>query len=123
MSNPHGWRPDHRSPPPQNMNDTEGWRRYVAVTLEHILVRLYYIERNHHKPDSPSPPASDAPTTKQPATWADRRELAKDIASGIKDIRTGLMWIAVIILLLGLIAKKLDLTQLQTLKSWLVTPG
>lgn len=123
MSNPPGWRPDQRSPPPQNFNDTEGWRRYVAVTLEHILVRLHYIERDRNHPQQQSPPASDAPITKPPATWADRRELAKDVASIAKDVRTGLMWIAAIILLLGLIAKKLDLTQLPTLKSWLGTLG
>ncbi len=119
MPHRQGWlRPPQAPPPPPDHN---GWGRYVAVTLEHILVRLHYIEQKQE--DKSNHPVSDAHTTNQPATWADRRELAKDIASALKDIRTGLMWIAVIILLLGLIAKKLDLTQLQTLKSWLVTPG
>lgn len=121
MPHRQGWlRPPQAPPPP---NDQNGWGRYVAVTLEHILVRLHYIERKQE--EDMNRHVSDAPTSKQPkdSTWAERRELAKDVGSAIKDIRTGLMWIAVIVLLVGLIAKKIDLTQLQTLRSWLVTPG
>lgn len=123
MSNLPGWRPGHSSPPPPP--DTNGWGRYVAVTLEHILVRLHYIEEKQRDDQHLSHRASDAPTTKPPkdSTWSDRRDLAKDIASIAKDFRTGLMWIAVIVLLVGLIAKRIDLTQLQTLKFWLATPG
>lgn len=117
MSNLPGWRPGHSSPPPPP--DTNGWGRYVAVTLEHILVRLHYIEEKQRDDQHLSHRASDAHTTKPPATWADM----KDIASALRELRTGLMWIAAIILLLGLIAKKLDLTQLPTLKHWLGTLG
>lgn len=127
MSNPPGWRPDQRSPPPQSLHDTEGWRRYVAVTLEHILVRLHYIEQNHNHDREQSRRASAAPTSSPPkereSTWAERRDFAKELGPLIKDFRTGLMWIAVILLIAGLIAKRIDLTQLQTLKPWLGTPG
>ena len=97
----------------------------MAVTLEHILVRLHYIEEKQRDDQHLSHRASDAHTTKPPkdSTWAERRELAKDVGSAIKDTKTALMWIAVIILLGGLILKKIDLTQLQTLKSWLAMPG
>lgn len=118
MPHRQGWlRPPQAPPPP---NDQNGWGRYVAVTLEHILVRLHYIERRQE--DEANRHASDAPTTKD-STWADRKDLARDIGAAIKDTKTALMWIAVIILLGGLILKKLDLTQLQTLKSWLAMPG
>ena len=123
MSNFSGWRPGHSSPPPPP--DTNGWGRYVAVTLEHILVRLHYIEEKQRDDQHLNLRASDAHTSRPPkdSTWAERRDLTRDIASIAKDVRTGLMWIAAIILLLGLIAKKLDLTQLPTLRSWLGTLG
>lgn len=117
---PHiGWRP--APPPPPPPLDANGWGRWVSASIAHMGVEIHYLRQHHDL--CATQRALDAPTSQQPATWADRRELAKDIASALKDIRTGLMWIAVIIVLLGLIAKKLDLTQLQTLKSWLVTPG
>lgn len=114
-----GWRP----PPPPPPVDTNGWGRYVAATLEHIMVRLYYIEKHHDLCSNLR--VSDAPISKpsKETTWAERRDLARDVASIAKDVRTGLMWIAVIVLLGGLIAKKIDLSQLQTLRSWLAMPG
>lgn len=116
---PFGWRPgDHVPIPPP---DTNGWGRWVTASIIHLSTTTHFLEKTQDRHSDHI--ASGAPTTKPPATWSDKRELAKDIASIAKDVRTGLMWIAAIILLLGLIAKKLDLTQLPTLKSWLGTLG
>lgn len=111
---PTGWRP---IPPPPPV-DTNGWGRYVAATLEHVLVRLHYIEK-HHDQCSLRLLASDAHTTKEPSdqdVWKERKEVAKEIGTGLK-------WLAAIVLLIGLILKRIEVSQLPMLKSWLGIGG
>lgn len=117
---PPGWRP---AQPPSHLNDTHGWRTYVVATLEHILIRLHYIEHQASRSDTPAP---DAPTISPPAKetiWRDRKELAQEVTSMAKAISTGLMWLAVIVLGVGLIMKRIDSSHLQMLKFWSGTPG
>ena len=118
MSTPPNWQ--HPQPtPPQEQN---GWGRYVAATLANIQVRLHFLERSHDELKS-SHHASDAHTTSPPSKdgWSDKKDFVKELGSVTKDLRTSLMWVAAIILLLGLIFKKIDPSQLPTLKSWLGT--
>mgnify|MGYP000258098509 CR=1 FL=1 len=116
MSYPPDWQRLPTPPPEQN-----GWGRYVAATLANLQARVWFLERSHDELKS-SHHASDAPTTSPPKDgWSDKKDFVKELGSVTKDLRTSLMWIAAIILLLGLIFKKIDPSQLPTLKSWLGT--
>lgn len=112
MSNfPRG--PGTRPPPPPT--STNGWGQYVALTLEDILSRLRHLEQRLPSISH----ASDAPTTKEPSRreiWNERKETAREVGTALK-------WLAAIVLLVGLILKKIDGSQLQMLRSWLGMPG
>ena len=76
--------------------------------------RIHIIEQKLDGNLAGAPPATNAPTTKPPSAkevWAERKEAAKEIATGIK-------WLAVIVLLIALALKKIEHSQLQTLKSF-----
>lgn len=104
----HDWRqPPSPTPPPES----NGWGRHVAGTLEHILVRLHYLERSHEELRSAVSHPSDAPNADHHSgkdTWAERRDTAKEIA-------TALRWLAGIVLVVLLASKKLQIEDLRTL--------
>lgn len=111
MSTPPQWRPPDRSPmpPPSDMN---GWGRYVAATLEHILVRLHYLEQSHEELKSHS--AADAPvapTGKEPSSkdvWTERKETAKEVSVALRWLVGGIL-----LLLLGF--KKVEISEVLKL--------
>lgn len=105
---PHGWRRSPPIPAPPPPSDTNGWGRYVAVTIEHLLTRLHYLEQmlHEHKDQHHAAPPAMPPSSKD--VWAERKETAREVG-------TALRWLTAIILLLLVGLQKLEISQLPTL--------
>lgn len=115
MATPPGWRPSPptgTSSPHTPPQDTNGWGRYVAATLEHILVRLHYLEQSHDelrsKETKTSSLAPIAAPSSQKEIWSERKETAKEVS-------TGLRWLAVVLLFILLAGRIITLSDLKTL--------
>lgn len=119
--------PHHRPfpRPPDPPDSANGWGRYVASTLEHLLVRLHYLEVDHddlrdshekvREHTSRCSSASSAPTTSPPAK-VDWGEVAKQGSTATR-------WIAFCIVISGLALKKIEIGDLQKLGKWFANGG
>jgi len=106
---PPGWQ--YPEPPPPI--ETNGWGRFVAARLEHLLWRVHQVEQELRETRALIRPVSDADSTKPPSEkeiWVERKEVAKEVATGLK-------WLAAVVLLIALIFKKIEPSQIPAIKS------
>lgn len=119
MSNHHPY-PMRPPDPPDSAN---GWGRYVARSLEHLLVRLHYLEADHNdlkddyrdlkdshekvREHTSRCSALSAPTSSAPAK-AEWGEIAKQIGTAAR-------WIAVCLVIGALALQRISISDLLKL--------
>ena len=102
-----GWRPPE---PPRDLN---GWGTYMTRMVEHMRVRLHYVEQSHNdlkleiRAKSASAPAADTPSLSGVGNTA------KEVGIATKEIVLALRWVALIILLIALSTNRIDLNAIS----------
>lgn len=104
-------------PPPSHLN---GWGHYTTGAIQHLLVRVHYIEQtisDMREDARDQRAAASARTAAAPATPPDPspspstiRDTVKEVGSTAKEIGAALRWMAVILITVMLVTKRIDPT-------------
>lgn len=113
-------------PPPRDLN---GWGMYAARAIEHLLVRIHYMEQHieDHRADVASLKsevkaiaAARAPAV-DTSSQTGIKDVIKEAGAATKELGVALRWIFGIVVVLGLVLKKLDIESLKA--AWKFLPG